>query len=1042
MPAIPALHEQHRRAIGVQTNRQDNEALTLQCYDRYLKRLADTPGLHSSNAQRQALAPALLQVMACLSSARPTPETLAVIPYTQGEHRALIPQLFTLSGSPSLPSPKHYRRDVQAPLIAPPAVNKPITLVDMQDAERMISIEQRKSIDRLLQKKHAGGINSRWQRLNKLVHYLQSGAEDKKRSLVAGRLIRTAGGYYSHKKHNVAESWKSAAIVDFILYELLGMPFNQWALLLKDTNHGAIEKYLTSIKGLNAKAQRYILNHVLHKVLPTVTLQLSATERDALSKMDILQPEWGYLHAGALLLDEAGVSLEGMALAEIQDIGMLLETLLRHGALPADYGEYFRLPALLHNQFKQGEKNYQDDGQILQNYFSHNEAWITANNPFFHLQALANNWKTRRELASELLRRHHLNDKWLLRWLNYHAPMAVTVSNRRVNLPDIDEVFDQQNEKLAQANRRVEHLILDEALEKLPQTEQQFIMRAQVERVSAEFNAMSSLYGVPLPPQTRMAMSKSDAMNFRIPDNIELIKCSAGKEVRIYAFLEHKESGWRFKRVDDDREQLLDLLQDKRIPAADPDYKVKFTSPVLLKKTDKSLQKIILQLAEMRYKKIVKSLGVAGYEKTHQEKARDFLLSLIPFYTCVSESIKGNIEEAMPACAMDIVSVIPFVGTVLATSTKFGIALSRATVLALRYGVQQAGLNQLLKKSGSIFIKQFSTIAETISPQVMRGLGNRFISTVDPGFNLLMLAGEKGIDTLGKIIAQINPRHQGLERLTTILQKRTSSSLRPANQLKIKNIYSQLHGKDLDVALTGTEMGREIWVRIDRQTGERFGRKYIRNTVGFLEPAPIKLNNRFYQLKTSGLGGKGSKFADAAWGQSAGPTSRMLIPSTLTDFNDFTITTFNQLMPVEQKELIILAHGRLRSRFRKITAESNDIYFYTELNKDFEASNAEILQFQTRRSVMTPQEIVTTGTETRDYELQHANGPFEDTYAKFRYHSRLLNSDIISGSNNGKPLHDVLIIKKDHTLSLAKLLEQIPPYSKIHCLFCRTRAMP
>ncbi|MGP3591864.1 putative adhesin [Vagococcus sp. WN89Y] len=1039
MPEIPALHAQYRRAIGTQANRQDSTTQTQHDYDRYIKKLADMPGLHSSNAQRQALAPALLQVIACLSYARPTPQVPEFNHTTHEKSHSLVPQLFSVTRpAPLLPQPVRYRRAAPQAGVIPRAINKPVTVLDIQDAEQIIFNEQQKRIIHLLRNSHTGGIHTAEQRLNQLVNYLQTGAAEKKRDVVANRLIRTGGGYYTNKKHAIPPSWKQSAIADYMLRELLGMPFTPWLILQKDLNHGVIEKHLKTVKNLNPQTLHYFQTHILNKILPTITFSLSAADENTLNNMSLLQPEWGYLHAGALLLNESGVSLDGLTLNEIQDIGLLLDMLLRNASVPDDYAEYFRLPALLHNQFSEHKK--EDNQQILPDYFSHTQAWIIDNNPLYHLHQLAKGWKTRRELAKELLIKHQVNEKWLIRWLNYHAPMPATGRNGRIVLPNIDDVFDKQNEKLTEANRRVEHLLLSDAFESLHFSDQQFILTAKVERVNGEFNSMASLYGVPLPPSARVAMSQSNAMIFRIPDNIELLKCSAGDEVRIYALEEHKESSWRFNRVDYNRQQLLDLLPDDSIPATDPDYKLKYTTPILLKQPNESTQKTILQLAQLRYTKLLKSLAHVGYEKTTQEKAHDFLLSLIPFYTCISESIKGNIDEAMPACAMDIVSFLPFAGAALATSTRFGITLSRATTLALRYGLQQAGIKQILKSTGSTIIKQFPSIAQQISPQVMRGLGNSFISAVDPGFNLLALAGEQGINALAIIMTQIPSGHLGIERLTSILHKRAQPSLRSATNLNVKSVYSQLHGKDLDVTLTATERGREIWVRVDRKTGELFGRKYIRNAFGFLEPAPVKLGKRFYQIKTMGLGGHGSKFAAEIWRHTA--ENRLLLPSETTNYKDFSITTYNKYLSADQKELIVLAHGRLRSRFRKIAAVPADVYFYAAANRDFEASNAEILKFQTRREDLTPQDIINTGAETRDYELQHASGPFEDTYAKFRYHSRFLNSDISAGSNNGKPLFDVLIINKEHTITLAKLIEQIPPYSKIHCLFCRTRAMP
>lgn len=1042
MPDLIPLHEQYRRAVGMQTLQQDSQAQTRQCYDRYIKNLAARPGLHSDNAQRQALAPALLQVIACLSSARPAPESPVINRRADREPRSLMPQLFSVTQPPlDLPQPVRYRRAVQEMTVK--SANKSVTLLTMQDADRLFFTEQRKRIDKLLQEVEPGEINSTAQRINKLVHYLQNGAAEKKINVVANRLIRTAGGYYTNNKHAIAPSWKQSAIVNFMLYEMLGMDINHWAMQLNDFNHGAVEKALTTVKELNAEAQHYYLNNVLNKVLPLAALPLSAAEKEALNNLNILQPKWGFLHAGALLLSESGVSLSGLALAEIEEVGVVLDMLLRNASVPADYAEYFRLPAQLHQKFTLRETEDENSTEVLQGYFSWTQNWIKENDPLTQLQTRAKSWKTRRELATELLLDYQVDGRWLNDWLSFHAPMYAPGKNGRVSLPNIDEVFYEQNRKLAEANRQIEHLLFSHAFETLSLTEQQFIMQAKVERVSAEFNASAALYGIPIPPSTWVAMSQSGALNYPIPDNVELIRCFVGEEVRIYVLEENKYSGWKFKRVDADREKFLDLLPDKRIPAKDADYKLKFTSPIRLKETSEAPKQIVLQLAKLRYNRLFKSLVHAGYEKTTQEKSRDFLLSLIPFYTCISESVKGNIEEAMPACVLDIISLIPFSSAALATTTRFGTALSRAGALALRYGVQQAGFQRLVKKSAGAFIKQFPTIAQEISPQVIRGLGASFTRAVDPGFNLLALSGAKGMNTLREIIAQITPRHQGIERLASSLQKSTQPVLRSATNYDIKNIYSQLHGKDLDVIMTGTERGQQIWVRVNSQTGELFGRKYIRNEVGFLEPAPVKLGERFYQIKTVGLGGRGSKSAAGIWEKfPAEAGSALLIPSKLTIYKDFTITLYNQQLPAEKKELIILAHGRLRSRFRKISDLPVDLYFYSALKKDFEASNAEIMRFQTRRSAMTPEEIIATGEESRDYDLQHIDGPFEDTYAKFRYHSRFLNSDIVSGSNHGQPLHDVLLIKKDHTISLEKVLKEIPVYNKVHCLFCRSRLMP
>lgn len=62
--------------------------------------------------------------------------------------------------------------------------------------------------------------------------------------------------------------------------------------------------------------------------MPTLMLQVnSPLEHERLQKMTVDQAQWGYLHAGAMLLVETGDEINKMSLDNIITTGMLLDSL-------------------------------------------------------------------------------------------------------------------------------------------------------------------------------------------------------------------------------------------------------------------------------------------------------------------------------------------------------------------------------------------------------------------------------------------------------------------------------------------------------------------------------------------------------------------------------------------------------------------------------------------------------------------------------------------------------------------------------------------
>ncbi|HGJ5864136.1 MAG TPA: pentapeptide repeat-containing protein [Arsenophonus nasoniae] len=86
-----------------------------------------------------------------------------------------------------------------------------------------------------------------------------------------------------------------------------------------------------------------------------------------------------------------------------------------------------------------------------------------------------------------------------------------------------------------------------------------------------------------------------------------------------------------------------------------------------------------------------------------------------------------------------------------------------------------------------------------------------------------------------------------------------------ASPYKVETAYRPDLGKEVQVVQIGKQRGKDIWVQINLQTNTLYGRKYLRNSAGELELAPVSIRERLYQLKTQGMGGKRANEAAKNW---------------------------------------------------------------------------------------------------------------------------------------------------------------------------------
>lgn len=756
------------------------------------------------------------------------------------------------------------------------------------DELKIIKEERFKQLNKLLRNNDVDAFKSQpFIEVNKLVHYLLEKDSKERIDIVAKLLMGSTSGEYNFTDDKfVSDKAKMAIIAGYVNQQILGMPLDKWLAkqlkvagsnkhspftnkdiefwLHKEIWFNTVMHPIVNKGELSQEARAFYKENVLKKLLPILSLKLTEAESKEVHNLDITQPRWGFIHVGAMVLSDNGAEHDGLTLSDIEDMGLTINTMICYGATPKQYASYLRLPALLYYVGTNASIkdlaliNEQEMKQIFIDYFRFIYEWEKNNNPFTLFPNLITSWKTRTELAAQELRRHNVSDEWITSYLNQHDTMII--GDRRweesvwplsyyrtrhkgihlhppksILLPNIDSVFEKQNHKLANIAYEVDKLLLPQAFNSLTDEEQEFIEQAQIDRVRIQFNARESINKIPLSHSARKGVVKAGALIYHINDQIDLLACTFRESERIYALIVSKYNGkYLLKRVDRNREALLQLLSDSNVPKNDPDYKLKVFSHLTLKQEKELPPKFIENLAALHKDKLFKGLNDQGYDKTTMEKISDFLLSLVPFYTCITENMKGNKNEAAMACVMDIGSLIPFVGRAALTGMRFTITFTGATAVAFKYGARQTTIKGMLKQASKDLIHHSDFIAKEISPQIAHGLSSEFLSDLDPGFGLLATGSNIGLHAMGDILAKIPNKSQGMIKLSGALQK----------NIQVTSFYSTAQGRVLDVGVIGIDKGRKIWSQINRETGEFFGQKFIRNNQGDIEVISFEQRHR------------------------------------------------------------------------------------------------------------------------------------------------------------------------------------------------------
>jgi hypothetical protein len=332
------------------------------------------------------------------------------------------------------------------------------------------------------------------------------------------------------------------------------------------------------------------------------------------------------------------------------------------------------------------------------------QRWETLQQRQQTLEALQAPMPMRSELAERILSDHGIHpDRMFLTppllgtpAVGGHVePVADTARNlylegrRSLNntrLPDVDQQFDQAFTEYKTKARQAIALLYGEAIRQLPQEDRIFWEQGKAQILAPEVREQHTVLQGPFITRPILTNIHPEAKPFTAIVSIKYdgrtrhyLAATASAEGRLIRFLADdlpRDAGYH-----GGKSRILDAAL---FPHIDDLFmkgdKVKAAGQRSWKLVPKGTPEAAASGVAKYFVEAIEKLRRQAYETTANQHAaqrvRDGLLSMIPFYNCVTETQAGNVASATVSCAVDVVGLVPLAGTAL----KAGVGAGKLSV--------------------------------------------------------------------------------------------------------------------------------------------------------------------------------------------------------------------------------------------------------------------------------------------------------------------------------------------------------------------------
>ncbi|MCS3433124.1 hypothetical protein [Klebsiella sp. BIGb0407] len=718
--------------------------------------------------------------------------------------------------------------------------------------------------------------------LSQYLHYdenIHPENEDKIKTL--SQKILFGSGIYGEKPNENLSNQQSASVVRYWIFQnILGT---------------TPEVYITN--KINSDISRSYTVDDIHRLLPADSLpvvgqfrpgRLTQSEQSSLQLMwkTCLLEEMPFLGLSdqrikSILLNDfdfANLYSGSGFINNIQGEGFSADDIILTGkslwdsaiteGISEDKIEYYRTPAIFFYTLSSEEtknKN-QDDIDIINNYLNYrskiNSVEKDINEKYNNYLSAVSSWLTKGDLADEII----ANCPELMPGSIYDPKIIQTPAQKReaaevfakqhylngLRKPcdsapeDLDDEYTQLTTHVADSFRKLDKYLILPALSALPADEQAFISSPDSVIYRSKILVNSSYL-------TRFIKNGNPAKEINVPLNSTVIfSVQQDIQERIYALKETQSNREYYKliRVDRNLHDYLknDIFDDDFIHKKNPPwffpgdlkyiyymffYLDRYTfnesfkiDKELIETEHGNIEPLIDSLCDSHRMTLFNDLYNFGNEYSDLQRVWHIVKHIIPFYDCTNSIIEKNIVASSFECTLDAVSLIPLLGQAAKLSVKFGTGLT----LGIHKGMATLG-KQGINASGKSILREVSlpTAVELTS------VGKEALRVLDPGFEIMTK------------IASFTSRQFGKKIVALISRDKKHSDL--ANNLFLRVIHlphttsgtqvvGMLPGTKLEVPVTtiGKRRGKDVYVKTNPETGEKFGTKYTCTQNGILTP--------------------------------------------------------------------------------------------------------------------------------------------------------------------------------------------------------------
>lgn len=551
------------------------------------------------------------------------------------------------------------------------------------------------------------------------------------------------------------------------------------------------------------------------------------------------------LYTGSVFLNNQG-HLTEYTLNEVIQIGKTLWQIAMTEGVNINQIGYFLFPASIifanyeHEELSTKNSVFDSSISALERYIKYRKSVIALQQDLskkFHSYKIAiNNWESKGKLADNIIMYCPVAE---LPQYNYYAYSLASPKQKREQAKqlylngiikpcqsapvNLNDEYTKLTLKVADSFFEIDRLYSWLAFARADKHELNFIFSSgsEIKKVHLLMridNPVAMIHGVGLITDSWIGMKDTD-----------LFAVSLNNNERIYALkkiTDNSNVSYQLLRVDRNIRKYIDyrLLDYKHFSKK---YNVKknkivdnnififnitILNPSIINSTS-SNKTVIDFLSKEHRDKFYDSLYQQGNDKSDIQKVWHYAKHLLPFYDCVEAIIDGNAVQAVPACLMDLISLIPVSGQATNMGSKFAMAFTKSI-----------GRSSIMLSRGAIKNAGAAILREISLPKVseLAVLTKNTLRSVDPGFELVTRGGKFLTKKVDYFLRQQENGH-------LLAEKILSYQLKDKPELISKTYTSaRLPHSDIEVPVQriDPEKNNGIYALVNPDTGEFFGNYY------------------------------------------------------------------------------------------------------------------------------------------------------------------------------------------------------------------------